>query len=161
VAAFDAYLVRGWIRLADGDVLAASVDAARVLDLGRSFGGSQLLYPALAFAARARNAAGATNEAHALATELLEAWAETTETTLPSFWVAELALVLRALGRSTELETASGTRAPRTRWLEAALAVASADDEQARRIYREIGLSAGDALFTTGRSRLADRAPRP
>ncbi len=161
VTAFDAYLVRGWIRLAAGDVAAAAEDAARALELGRSFGGSQLLYPALAFAARARIAAGQKDEAGALATELLEAWAETREETLPSFWAAELSLVLHTLGRGAELETASGTRAPRTRWLEAAQAVVADDHARARQIYREMGSRADEAMLTSARPRPESRAPRP
>ena len=160
VAAFDAHLVRGWIHLDAGDVDGASADAAQVLDLGRSFGASQLLYPALAFAARTRDAAGAADEAEQLVDELLEAWAGTKRTTLPSFWVLELALVLRSLGRGRELESAL-EGAPQTRWVDAALAIVADDDARARDVYSAIGISAGEAPFTLARRRRAGRAPRP
>jgi hypothetical protein len=44
---FDAQLVRGWIRLARGDVDGAVADADAVLEAGRG-GESQFLFPALA-----------------------------------------------------------------------------------------------------------------
>ena len=94
----------------------AAEDAEHALELGRSFGGSQLLYPALAFAARVRLATGDEAGAGELASELLELWAQTRERTLPSFWVLNLAVVLSALGRGDELEAAADSNGPRTRW---------------------------------------------
>ena len=138
VGAFDAHLVRGWIRLARGEVDGAADDAERALELGRSFGGPQLLYPALAFAARVRLASGDELEAGELASELLGAWGETRVRTLPSFWVSDLAVVLRALGRGAELEAAAAT-VPPTRWLDAAVAHALGDDGRARELYAKIG----------------------
>jgi predicted ATPase/class 3 adenylate cyclase len=139
VGAFDAHLVRGWIRLARDKVEGAVEDAAQALELGRSFGGPQLLYPALAFAARVRLATGDEAGAGELASELLELWAQTRERTLPSFWVSDLAFVLSALGRGDELETAADSNGPRTRWLDAAVALAAGDDARARELYTEIG----------------------
>jgi tetratricopeptide (TPR) repeat protein len=139
VAAFDAYLVRGWIRLARGDLDGAARDAKRALELGRSFGAPQLLYPALAFAARVEAASTDLDAAAQLATELLDAWAETKEKTLPSFWVADLAFVMRALDRGDELERAVSSGVPSTRWLDAATAVARGDDERARELFAAIG----------------------
>ena len=66
-------------------------------------------------------------------------WGETRERTLPSFWVLDLAFVLRALGRGGELETRADSTVPRTRWLEAAVALAVGDDGRARALYAEIG----------------------
>jgi class 3 adenylate cyclase/tetratricopeptide (TPR) repeat protein len=152
VAAFDAYLVRGWIRLGGGDLAGASEDATRALELGRSFGGPQLLYPALAFSARTLVASGDRTRGEQLADELLDSWATTRETTLPSFWVAELALVLRRLGRGEEIEEAAREHVPSTRWLDAARAVASGDDAVARRIFRDIGSLADDALVAEATS---------
>jgi class 3 adenylate cyclase/tetratricopeptide (TPR) repeat protein len=149
VAAFDAYLVRGWIRLGRGDVDAAVEDAERALDLGRSFGGPQLLYPALAFAARARLSAADREGAARLATELLAAWGETKNKTLPSFWVADLAVVMRALDRGPELEHAASNGVPSTRWLDAATAVARGDDERARELYAAIGSRPDAALISS------------
>ena len=149
VAAFDAHLVRGWIRLERGDLVGATGEADAALELGRSFEGPQLLYPALAFAARTRFEAGDSGGAAGLADELLEAWATTRATTLPSFWVGELAFVLRSLGRGDELAAVSDG-APRTRWLDAALAVASGEDVVARRVFNEIGSRADEERLAAG-----------
>jgi tetratricopeptide (TPR) repeat protein len=153
VAAFDAHLVRGWILLERGDLVGATGEADAALELGRSFEGPQLLYPALAFAARTRFEAGDSGGAADLVDELLEAWATTRATTLPSFWVGEVAFVLRSLGRGDELAAVSDG-APRTRWLDAALAVASGEDVVARRVFNEIGSRADEErLAAGGRSR--------
>jgi class 3 adenylate cyclase/tetratricopeptide (TPR) repeat protein len=153
IAAFDAYLVRGWIRLARGEHGGATKDSERALELGRSFGAPQLLYPALAFSARVALASDDRDTAARLATELLAAWAQVKEKTLPSFWVAELAYVMRALGRGAELESAASNGVPSTRWLDAAKAVAKGDDERARELYAEIGSGPDEALVSSLRRR--------
>ena len=124
---------------ARGDLAGAARDAKRALELGRSFGAPQLLYPALAFAARVEAASTDLDAAAQLANELLGAWAETKEKTLPSFWVADLAFVMRALDRGDELEGEVSSGVPSTRWLDAATAVARGDDERARELFAAIG----------------------
>jgi hypothetical protein len=161
VTAHDAHLIRGWIRLDSGDVQGALADADRALELGRAFGEPQLLFPGLAFHARAALVAGDVDEADANAGELLGAWERLSAVTFPSFWVGELALVLQELGRGAELLPLAGRTGIRTRWLEAAEAVCRGDLERATELYAEIG-SVADAerVKRTRRTRANPLPPR-
>jgi class 3 adenylate cyclase/tetratricopeptide (TPR) repeat protein len=132
-----ARLIRGWILLARGDVGGAAEDAVRGLEFARAAGDPQALFPALAFAARAALAEGRPELADDLVDELLRSW-EQWSLALPSTGVADLGVVCGALGRADELETIAAGKT-KTRWLEAALAVARGDFARATEVYAQIG----------------------
>jgi predicted ATPase/class 3 adenylate cyclase len=148
----DARLTRARIRLARGED-AALEDSALTLDFGRRVHDPQTLFPALAFYARALFPDDPAF-ASGLADELLERWAGA-GLTFATFWLADLAVVLADLERGSELEAAceSYLRIP-SRWRDAALAVVSADDLGAARIYAEIG-TRPDEAFTRERAAAA------
>ncbi len=132
----DARLVRSWIALARGDVALATADAERALDFSREAGDPQNLYPALALRARMLAASGRTDEAGAIADELLRLMRE--QPSLPSFWATDLAIVLASLDRGEELADAAAG-GPSTRWLEAATAYVAGEPERAADLYEQIG----------------------
>jgi class 3 adenylate cyclase/tetratricopeptide (TPR) repeat protein len=130
--------VRGWIRLARGDVTGADEDSARLIELGREVGYPQALFPALALRARVLAAAGRDEDAHAHAEELLEAWRQSTVETA-YFWTADLAFALSMLGRGDELVATARNVAASTPWLDAAVAFAGGDEVEAAGGYFAIG----------------------
>jgi tetratricopeptide (TPR) repeat protein len=142
-----ARLIRGWIRLARGEVDEAAQDASRGLAFAREAGDPQALFPGLAFASRVALAQGDADEAGALLDELLESWDEWS-LALPSVGLTDLGIVCRELGRADELERIAA-RKTQTRWLEAAVAVARGDFDRAESLYAEIG-SVPDALLARG-----------
>jgi class 3 adenylate cyclase/tetratricopeptide (TPR) repeat protein len=139
---FDAQLVRGWIRLARGDVDGAVADADAVLEAGRG-GESQFLFPALAFRARALVATGAGTAVDCV-DEMIERVAAAA-TSYTSFWVTDLAVAACSVGRSRELLGALPEDGP-TKWTRAARAYAEGDFAEAARLYDEIG-STPDAAY--------------
>jgi DNA-binding SARP family transcriptional activator/class 3 adenylate cyclase len=138
----DGCLVRGWIALARGDLAGAMAYTDRAGDFSRAAGDPQNLYPALALRARTLVAAGRRTEAAACADELLRLLGE--RPSLPSFWVLDLAIVLLALGRGSELGEV-GARTPSTRWLEAARAYVEGEPGRAASICAEIGALSEEA----------------
>ena len=134
---FDARLIRGWIRLERGHVPEAERDARRALQFARSAGDPQVLFPALAFAARAAVTAGNEAEGTAIVDELLRSWAEW-DLALPSNGLADLGIVAHDVGRADELVRVASGKTP-TRWLDAALATAKGEFERATQLYRAIG----------------------
>jgi class 3 adenylate cyclase/tetratricopeptide (TPR) repeat protein len=132
-----ARLIRGWIRLARGEISGAAEDAARGLEFARRAGDPQALFPALAFGARAALADGRSTVADDLVDELLQSW-EGWSLALPSAGVSDLGLVCGALGRADELEAAAAGKT-KTRWLEAALTAAHGNFLEAAEIYTRIG----------------------
>ena len=162
---FDALLGRTWVRLGRGEIDGAADDSARFLEFARETAKDpQSVFPAIALRARVLVSAGQEEEAAGLVTELLDDWTETGGM-LASFWTADLAFVLSALGRGDELaETAAAAKMP-TRWLEAAKAYAGGEFERAADLYCEIGtlpdeafarLRAAEALVALGRRSEAD-----
>jgi tetratricopeptide (TPR) repeat protein len=149
-----ARLVRGWLRLADGDVAGAADDASRGLEFARAAGDPQALFPALAFSARAAYADGREGEATALLAELLHSW-DDWALALPSTGLADLGIVSWQAGMRDELGRAAAKKTP-TRWLDAALAMANGSFEHAAATYAEIG-SVPDELLAR---RYAD-SPEP
>jgi class 3 adenylate cyclase len=141
--------VRGEVLLARGRTEAARVDADVGLGFARTAGDVWLLHPALAFGARAVLAAGDRCGAAALATELVERWRESGA--IASYWTADLAFVLDALGRGEELLEAAARIDHPTRWLEAARAFLEGDLVDAAQRYAEIG-SRPDEAFVRLRS---------
>ena len=150
---------RARILLARGEAAAARADVEAALEFSRGARDPQMLLPALALQARTLLAAGARDEAADLAAELLEAW-DRASVSLPSFWTADVATVLLALGRGGDLLAwAARARTP-TPWLEAAASLASGDALAAAHTYVRIGslpdeaharLLAAEALVSAGR----------
>jgi tetratricopeptide (TPR) repeat protein len=151
-----ARLIRGWILLARGDVSGAAEDAVRGLEFARGAGDPQALFPALAFAARAAHAEGRGGLADDLVDELLRSW-EQWSLALPSTGVADLGLVCGGLRRADELE-AVAARKTKTRWLEAALAVAHGDFVRATELYAQIGSLPDAATARAEAAAVTDKA---
>jgi class 3 adenylate cyclase/tetratricopeptide (TPR) repeat protein len=138
-AAVGSRLVRGWIRLARGDLRGALQDADGGLEHARVAKEPQVLYPMLAFRGRALLAAGRPEEAGADASELLAMLAQQGVLSSAPDWSGDLAVVLEALGRGAELLALLADAKTRTRWLEAAAAVAAGEFQRAADLYDQIG----------------------
>jgi class 3 adenylate cyclase len=153
--------VKARIALARGTVYAFE-EAYSALERARSIGDPQVLYPALAFAARAARATGRSDDAILLIDELLGLWRDRPRTVLQSHLqsFADAAEVLSALGRGAELDALGAAARVQTRWIEAAGAYIRGDFVQAADIYAETGslpdeafarLRAAEALIAAGR----------
>ena len=141
----DCRLVRGAIRLARDEVNGAIEDATWALEFARGIGHPQALFPALAFRARASLAAGRPGEASALASELLDLWAGSGPTAA-SNWTADLASALWTLDRGAAFLEAAEKAQGRTRWLEAAEALARGDYRRAADLYSRVGTRPDEAF---------------
>ena len=140
-------LVRGRIGLARGD-RGALDDAAKALEVARVVRDPQVLYPALAFRARAELVAGRRVEAGAFADELLSLWAGRPETMLDSHLQSfpDASEVLRALGRGAELTAVARGATMQTPWIEAATAMVLGDFQAAAEIYAHAGALPDEAF---------------
>jgi hypothetical protein len=130
-------VIRGTIRVARGDVEGLN-DTAESLELARGIRDPQVLFPALGYHSAALLAAGRSEEAVRCAGELQRMWQEGGSRFLPADWFARLADVLTSVGRSDDVVQAAKA-ASRTRWLDAALALAAGDFVGAADTYAEIG----------------------
>jgi tetratricopeptide (TPR) repeat protein len=139
-------LRRGSILVARGETERGLDDTARSVELSRAIKDPQILFPALACHADALVSAGRPEEGARIADELLGLWQKGTATYPPSDWVAQLVGVLVAVGRSDDFLKAAGAADVRTRWLDAAGAVAEGDFAGAADIYVEIGSLPDEAL---------------
>ncbi len=101
--------MRGRIRLARDEVDGALDDAVRTLRFARDAEDLQMLYPALAFGARAHVAAGARDEGAALAHELIELWQTKAALYPASGWTVDLTCALVALERGDDFTEAAKT----------------------------------------------------
>jgi class 3 adenylate cyclase/tetratricopeptide (TPR) repeat protein len=137
---------RGAIRLARGEADGALADAARALDFGRAAADLQMLYPVLAFAARAEVVVGSPDSGAALADELLALWTSDVDAYPASAWTVDLAYALEALGRGADLVDTAHTVQPRTGWLDAVVAYVSGDFAAAAERFGQVG-SLPDAAF--------------
>jgi peptidoglycan/xylan/chitin deacetylase (PgdA/CDA1 family) len=120
-----------------------------------------MLYPALAFAARAEVAVGSLDEGAILAEELLGRWRANRDAYPASAWAVDLASALDCLGRGAELLEHGWSVRSRTRWLEAVLCLLGDDLEGAAAHFQAIGsrpdeasvyLRAAHGLFNVGRT---------
>jgi len=153
------------VRLARGDTKAAQDDAERALDLARIAKDPQILWPSLAFAARALSATD-PRWADALAAELLSDWkALGWPKTGESDWLADIGFVLPLVGQEDEFLEGAAQTQNHTPWFEAAVACASADFRRAADLYAGMGalpeeasarLHAAEALVQEGRRAEAD-----
>ena len=132
-------LVRGAIRLGQGDHRGAHEDARQSLELGRRAGSQELLYPALAFAARTSLETGDQQQADKLASELLDLLHQDGLMFTDPDWSSHLAVVLDGLDRGSELWSLTNHTALSSQWLTAARSVAQGEFEEAADRYAEIG----------------------
>jgi tetratricopeptide (TPR) repeat protein len=147
-------ILRGWIRLARGDHAGVLEDASIGLRLGRAAKDVQTVYALLALHAHGLLAVGDAGQAGAQATELLGVVAQIGPLITAPDWSGELAVVLEALGRGTELLELVAPGQASSQWLRAAAAIATGDFERAAELYAEIG-SLPDEAFA--RLRAAER----
>jgi class 3 adenylate cyclase/tetratricopeptide (TPR) repeat protein len=154
--------MRGHIRLARGDSAGTLDDAARAVAFARSAEDPQMLYPALAFAARAEVAVGSLDDGAVLADELLGLWTANRDAYPVSSWAVDLACALDALSRGAEFVEAASEVRTRTRWLDAVLCVVGGDFQGAAAHFRVIGsrpdegfvyLREAQTLINVGRTR--------
>lgn len=131
--------VQGRIRLARGRPSAAVEDAKVVLESARLIEDPQMLNPALAFAAAVARRTGNVKAAEALANELLASLAEHEGALMGAEWPVDLAIVLAAFGRGSELADLAATSRMPNHWLEAATAFATGEPQRAADLYARIG----------------------
>ena len=131
-------VVRGRIRLARGELEHALADSDAALGAARRTRDIHVLYPALAFSARALVEAGDPARAAVPAEELLGRMRPAD--VLPG-WLAwsDLAVALFELGRGRALVEWGDAGPASSRWLEAALAYAAGDFARAADAYMQIG----------------------
>ena len=164
----DAHVIRALIRLARDDHAGANEDSATGLSATREFAqGSwapQILFPALACRARVLMETNSTAEADTLVTELLGRW-RSNPVTFASNWLSYVLPTIIALGRGEELSKIAKSASVKTRWLEAAVALAEGDPREAAGIFAQIGslpdeaqarLRAAEVLAAAGRPQEAD-----
>ena len=144
----DAYCraMRGRIRLARDDGAGALADAAHALEFARVAEDLQMLYPALAFGARAQVTAGSHDAGAPLADELLTLWTSNIDAYPASSWAVDLACALHALGRAGDLLEVAKTVPTRSRWLDAVVPLASGDPKAAAVHFGRIGSLPDEAL---------------
>ena len=156
--------LRGRIRLARDEVRGAQEDAERGLDRAEAAKDPQVLWPALAFGARA---VAGTDRDHAgrLASELLSDWEEHDLGIGGEMaWLSDLAVALVALGRDTELVALVDGSRIKTPWRKAAAAYVSGDFQAAAAEYSAIGALPEEAdarLRAAGDSSEKVVVPRP
>jgi class 3 adenylate cyclase/tetratricopeptide (TPR) repeat protein len=157
--------LRGRIRLARGDLGGAQDDAARALERAEAAKDPQVLWPALALAARAFLATD-RDRAETLALELLSGWEEFgLGIAGENDWLSDLPTVLVALGKTAELRALVERSPITTPWREAAVAYVSGEFLAAAAGYSTIDalpeeadarLRAAEALLAQGRRAEAD-----
>jgi class 3 adenylate cyclase len=138
--------IRGRMRLARGDPAGARDDAAHALEFARGAEDLQMLYPALAFCARAEAEAGTPEAGAEVAGELLDLWQAKLDLYPVSSWAADLACALHALGRSAALLAVTERVRTRTRWLDAVVAFAGGDFAAAAEHFHGIGSRPDEAV---------------
>ena len=138
--------LRGRMRLARADADGARADAVAALEFARRAEDLQMLYPALAFAARAEVEAGSRDAGSRLAGELLELWRSKLDLYPTSSWAIDLACALGPLDRSAELLAVARDVRTRSRWLDAVVAFAGGDFVAAAEHFAAIGSRPDEAL---------------
>jgi class 3 adenylate cyclase/tetratricopeptide (TPR) repeat protein len=161
---------RGRIRLARNDVAGALADAEQALEFARVAEDLQMLYPALAFSARAEMTVGSLARGADLADELLALWTSKVDSYPASAWAVDLACALEPIDRGAALvDAARSVRTP-TRWLDAAVALLTRDFRAAADGFSVIGslpdeafarLRGAQALFRAGRAADAQAELKP
>ncbi len=140
---FDASLVRSWIALARGDHEAALASVRRAHAFAREAPDPQNLHPALALRARATAELGDAKEAAGYVDELLDDFSQ--RPTPPGYWVFDVAVASRRLGRGSDALEPIRSAAPATRWLQAADAIVHGDLSGAAKLFKAIGAQPEEA----------------
>ena len=165
-------VLRGRIRLAQGDLGGALADAEKALELAREAKDPQVLWPSLAFCARAVVGTEPKRAAD-LIDELMSAWeAQQWLSHSESYWGPDTALVLELTGQGARfLGGAAQAQAHRSnRWRMATVAYLSEDFRGAAELYAKIGtvpdeayarLRAAEVLVREGRRAEADAELEP
>jgi class 3 adenylate cyclase/tetratricopeptide (TPR) repeat protein len=132
--------LRGRMRLAQGDTKGAQADAERGIELARVAKDPQLVWPALAFGARAFYLSD-RGRADNLAAEVLSRWQaqDLIISGSDSEWLTDLPVVLPPLGRQKEFLEAIAPVKMSTAWRKAAAAYVSGDFAGAADVYAAIG----------------------
>jgi class 3 adenylate cyclase/tetratricopeptide (TPR) repeat protein len=138
--------MRGRIRLARGDRDGALDDAARAVEFAQDAKDAQVLYPALAFRARAEVVAGSLDLGVALTDELLSLWTSKPDAFPASSWAVDLACALDALDRGAELIEMADRITTKTRWFDALVAFLSGDHRAAAEQFGAIGSRPDEAF---------------
>jgi tetratricopeptide (TPR) repeat protein len=157
--------LRGRIRLARGDTDGAQADASRAVELARLAKDPQVLWPALAFGARAYCGSD-RRRANDLAGELLSEWKaqQVMISGSDAEWTNDLIAVLPPLGRENEFLEAGDAQLT-TPWRRAAKALFAGDFGSAAETYATLGalpeeayvrLRWAEALVAQGRRAAAD-----
>jgi tetratricopeptide (TPR) repeat protein len=162
--------LRGVTRLARGDLQGAQEDAGRVIERAEAAKDPQVLWPALAFGARAFLGTD-PQRARRLSSDLLDTWQEHgLRTGSDSEWLSHLAVALVALGEGDRLSRLIAESTVRNPWREAAAAYVSGDLQKAADIYGSVGarpeeayarLRAAESLVAEGRRAQADAQLEP
>jgi class 3 adenylate cyclase/tetratricopeptide (TPR) repeat protein len=139
----DAALVRSWIALARGDGGEALGSLRRAHAFAREAPDPQNLLPVLASLARATAELIDADAAAGFVDELLEAFAQ--RPSPPGYWVFDLAVASRRLGRGDRALEPIRSSAPSTRWLEAALAMVRGDLGRAADLFQKVGAQPEEA----------------
>jgi class 3 adenylate cyclase/tetratricopeptide (TPR) repeat protein len=157
--------LRGRIRLARDDLRGAQEDAERALERAEAAKDPQVMWPALAFGARAF-ATTDRSRAQRLVSELLSEWEEQgLSIGGDNAWLSDLPFALLALGSGAELAALVDKSPIKTPWRKAAAAYVSGGFQAAAAEYSVIGalpeeadarLRAAEALVREGRRIEAD-----
>ncbi len=156
---------RATIRLARGEAAGAREDAERALVFARGAKDPQVLLPSLVGTAEVELAAGHSERASELVSELFDVCTTSGVGTTAARWSVRLAFVCAALDRGRSFLEARPGLGPPTSWLEAAVAVAGGDPVRAAEILAGIGarpdeafarICAAEALVAAGRRPEAD-----
>jgi class 3 adenylate cyclase/tetratricopeptide (TPR) repeat protein len=131
--------VRGRVRLARDDIRGALTDAENGLELARIAQDPQTLHPALSFLALVLLSTGREEEAEVLADELLALDVAGHRVSPPASAVFDLAWVLRARGRGSQLIQAIARSGVPSPWTEAAAAIVGGELLRAGTIYEGMG----------------------
>ena len=140
---FDASLVRTWIALARRNDEAALANVRRAHALAREAPDPQNLHPALALRARATAELVDADEAAGYVDELLDDFSQ--RPTPPAYWVFDLAVASRRIGRGADALEPIRSSAPETRWLQAANAIVRGELASAARLFAAIGAQPEEA----------------
>jgi tetratricopeptide (TPR) repeat protein len=163
-------VLRGRMRLGRGDRAGARDDAERALGLSQAVNDPQLVWPALAFGARAVVDLD-PERAGGLLDQLLSGWeAHGRQASTECYWTPDASAVLRQTGRESRFLEGAAQSEGLFPWRRAAAAYVSGDFRAAAEIYREIGagpeeafarLRAAGQLVQEGRRAEADAELEP
>ena len=140
-------MTRAWVRVARGDVEGALADAASALEVARRSDEPQAVYPSTSTMARVFMAAGERERALPLAEEVVKRW-EAGGQRIPFAGSSDLVQDwIELFGRDRIRHAFKHHFELRTRWVEAALAIAEEDYPRALDFYTQTE-SVTDQAFT-------------